>query len=1167
MTARPSLVHRTAIMSLAALLTLPWVARAQQRPDSARSGARTEPFQFQFMGPANGGRISAVSGVAGDPKTWYMGSASGGVWKSTDSGATFVPVFDSMRVQAIGALATAPSAPGTVWAGTGEAWAVRDADVMGDGIYKSTDAGKTWTNMGLHETGRIGRILVDPGNPNIVFVCALGRATGPQEERGVYRTTDGGATWARVLFVDDGTGCSGITMDAHDPKVLFAGMWQVVMHTWAMFGGGPSSGVYVTRDGGTTWSRVTDPGLPHSPLGKVDVAIAPTNSNRVYALIQTADQGSVWRSDDGGRTWTVANWARTLIGRAGYYVNIKVSTANADEILIANSSFWRSTDGGKTFRDMPWGGDTHDIWFDPTNANTFALTDDAGAHITFNHGRTFTSVTLPNGQMYHVAVDRRVPYWIYSNRQDNSYPMRGASDSPIRADGRPRARRPVDSTRTDSTRRDSVVRPSVKADSMSPRATVAANEASAADPGFTNTFNHTPWEDGLGGCESGFTIPDVANPSIVWATCYGDQVTRYNAHTKLARAVSPWIHTLDSPPNALKYRCHWTPPLAIDPFDTKTVYYGCQVIFRTSDGGQNWSVISPDLSTRDTSRIVSSGGIVGDNLGQFYGEVVFAIAPSEVRRGLIWAGTNDGKLWYTLDAGAHWTDVTSNMKGLPAWGTIRKIEPSHFDPATAYVAVDLHMMDDRRPYILKTTDYGRIWHMITSNLPEDHPLAYVMAVAENPNKKGMLFAGTGNGFYYSMNDGGSWTRFNAGLPAAPVSWIVVPKRWHDVVVSTYGRGLYILRDITALEQGASTTGSSATRLFAPHLAFRQARSGHADFTFELPDSADSVRVTVVDSSGRVVREMRMRSRAGLNRVPWDIRYEPATQVALRTLAPDNPHIFAEPRFQGKPTRPVLHWGIEPPLRTGPIAAPGTYSVRLSLGGRSWTQPFTIVRDTATTSADTDLIASTRAQIRIRDAMKDAADMINSYELIRKQIADELRGSEGKRELISPLTRLDTIMASGERQLLSRADLQSDDKYFVERASLYMQVVWLAGEVGSGAGDVAGGAEFRPTTQAMTQLAQLEKSLAVARAAYTDIVGRSLTEFNAMMGGRLPRISTSAGVGGSAVVADRLARDRLTRDWLTWAAGHPPAGTDLRGKHCPCAFLAGYYIRGRWILYP
>ncbi len=357
-----------------------------------------------------------------------------------------------MKVQAIGALAIAQSEPNTVWAGTGEAWAIRDADVMGDGIYKSTDAGKTWTNMGLRETGRIGRIIVNPTNPNIVFVCALGRATGPQQERGVYRTTDGGRTWTRSLFVDPGTGCSGLTMDAHDPNVLFAGMWQVVMHTWAMFGGGPSSAIYVTRDGGATWSRVQDAGLPKEPLGKIDVAVAPTDSKRVYALIQTANQGSVWRSDDGGHSWRVSNWERDLIGRAGYYINIKVSPANENDVAVASSSDWQSLDGGVTFKEVPWGGDNHDIWFDPTNADRFGVTDDAGAHITNNNGKSFTTVTLPNGQMYHVAVDSQVPYWVYTNRQDNGT-MRGESNSPEMLPGRRPFARPRPDSAADTTRR------------------------------------------------------------------------------------------------------------------------------------------------------------------------------------------------------------------------------------------------------------------------------------------------------------------------------------------------------------------------------------------------------------------------------------------------------------------------------------------------------------------------------------------------------------------------------------------------------------------------------------------------------------------------------------------------------------------------------------------
>src|SRR6185437_10585092 len=793
-------------------------------------------------------------------------------------------------------------------------------------------------------------------------------------------------------------------------------------------------------------------------------------------------------------------------------IDIKVSSGNADEILIANSSFWQSKDGGKTFKAVPWGGDTHDIWIDPKNPDSFALTDDAGAHITLNHGKSFTQVSLPNGQMYHVAVDDQVPYWIYSNRQDNSFPMRGASDAPIRNFERRRPEPPTDSTHADSMRTDSTIRRGAARDTMAGegrrRPSVASENPEIPPESFGNVYSRTPWENGLGGCESGFTLPDKSDTDIVWASCYGNEVTRYDARTKLARSVSPWIHTLDSPPDKVKYRCHWTPPLAIDPFNTKTVYYGCQVIFRTSDAGQHWTVISPDLSTRDSSRIVSSGGLVADNLGQFYGEVVFAIAPSEIKRGLIWAGTNDGQLWYTPDAGAHWNNVTANMKGLPAWGTIRKIEPSHFDPATAYVAIDFHIMDNRKPYIYKTTDYGHTWTNITSDLPSDHPLAYVMSITENPNRKGMLFAGTGNAFYYSLNDGAHWTKFNSGLPAAPVTWIAAPKRWNDVVVSTYGRGLYILRDVTALGQGASAApgaAPAAPRLFTPHLAFRQSRSGRADFTFELPRAQDSIGVELLDASGAPIRTFHLRARPGLNRVPWDLRYDAAPQVVLRTVAPDNPHIFADPRFAGKSTRPVLHWGIEAPVRTGPIASPGKYSVRLTVAGKSWTQPFEVIRDPAMPSPTADLVASTQTQVRIRNDMTDAVNMINHIESMRKTIADQRASNTGKSDVIAALDRLNDQMLGVELQLLTRSDMESDDKYYVEPFAVYMNLVWLSGEVGSGAGDVAGGADYRPTAASLAVLSGIEQALTTARTSYANLIGTEIPAFNAAMRGRVPAI--------------------------------------------------------------
>jgi hypothetical protein len=1103
-----------------------------------------------MMGPAEGGRISAITGVPGDARVWYLGAASGGVWKSVDSGATFRPISDSMPVQAIGALAVAPSKPSIVWAGTGEGWAIRDADLMGDGVYKSVDSGATWQHMGLEESGRIGRIIVHPTNPNVVYVCALGRATGEQTEHGVYRTTDGGKTWKLALTLGGNYGCSGLSLDEKNPKVLFAGMWHVIMHTWAMYSGtnDPKDGVYVTRDAGDTWKQVVDPGLPHPPIGKIDVAVAPSNSKRVYALIQTADQGSVWRSDDGGVKWKVVNYQRQLIGRAGYYIHFMVSPSNADEILLANSSFFQSKDGGKTFVEVPWGGDNHDIWFDPKNANHFGLTNDLGARLTTDHGKTFQSVALPVAQMYHVAVDNQIPYWVYGNRQDNGT-MRGPSTAPEGATatrgiaagagrggrgGRGGANADTTNGRGRGGGRAAQIIAAAGRGAAVPegagggRGGRGGRGAGADSTGADSTGGggggrggggfggFSTWDHGLGGCESGFTLPDPTDANVVWASCYGNEVTRYDHRDKRARSVSPWIHTLDSPPDKLKYRCHWTPPLAIDPFDHGTVYYGCQVVFKTSNQGQSWSVISPDLSTRDPKYVVSSGGIVEDNLGQFYGEVVFAIAPSEIQRGLLWAGTNDGKVWYTKDSQAggegSWVDVTAGLTkaGMPAWGTIRKIEPSHFDPATAYVAVDFHMMDNRKPFIYKTTDFGATWMNVTGDLPAAHPLDYVMAITENPNKRGMLFAGTAHAFYYSKDDGAHWTNFNEGLPHTAVSWIVVPKTWHDVVVSTYGRGVYILRDIAPWESDPQTiaAGDDSVSLYAPHPGYRQARSGRAEITFKLGKATPRpARMEILDSAGAVVRTIQSPTRAGFNRVQWDLRYDAPRVVALRTPAPDNPHIFQEPRFNNRPTRPITHWGIQGAQTAGPLALPGTYTARLTVNGATLTsKPLVILEDPEIKTQLADLVASTGAQRRVRDDMNASVDLINRLEVMRKQILDQRKANAEKPDIDRALADLDAKMMKVELLLLSRSDMNGDDKYYVEPYKIYMNLIWLNGVIGNGAGDVAGGADYRPTDASIAWLGDIEKDLTAAKAAYKSLVDTDLTSFNAAMAGKIPTIT-------------------------------------------------------------
>ncbi len=1030
---------------LALVLGAAGAAHAQEGPPK-----KPEPtvMKFRFFGPEVGNRVAAIAGVPQDPSVYYAGAASGGIWKSTDGGMRWNPIFDDQDVAAIGALAVAPSDPNIVWAGTGEAWAIRDIDVGGDGVYRSTDAGKTWTHTGLPEAGRIGRILIDPKDPKIVFVCALGRMTAPQQERGVYKTVDAGAHWSHVLFADANTGCSGLAMDPHDSRTLFAGMWQVEMHPWAELSGGPGSALYVSHDGGDTWKRLEGHGLPNSPVGKIDVAVAPTDSKRVYALIQTAGQGSVWRSDDGGETWAVTSWDRTLIGRAGYYIRIAVSPGDKDKVLIASSAFHLSTDGGKTFPEVRWGGDNHDIWMDSKDPDRFAISFDGGLGITTVGGKGFKYSTLPIAQIYHVAVDDQIPYFIYGNMQDDGT-MRAPS-IPIGDDG--------------------------------------------------------GWQHHLGGCESGFTIPDPRDPNVVWSSCYGSEVTRWDAKDKRARSVAPWLHTLDSQPDQVKYRCHWTPPLAADPFQPNTMYFGCQMVLKTTDNGQTWKEVSPDLSTRDPSKVVSSGGLIGDNLGQFYGEVVFAIAPSQIQRGLVWAGTNDGKVWYTTRGGGDWTDVTP--RALPKWGVVTAIEPSHFDPKTAYIVADAHLTDDRDPHIFKTSDMGKTWRDITSDLPRGGELTYARSIAEDPNVKGLLFAGTGHALFYSLDDGGQWTQLKEGLPPAPVTWAVVQKRFHDLVISTYGRGFYVLDDITPLEQMATKPSNDNVRLFDPRPTWRFGRgeSAYVDFALKGTPGAP-VKVEILDSAGQVVRTISKPGHAGLNRFTWDLRYEDLKTVILRTIPPEDPHIWDEARFKGKSSRPVVHWGMSTHQR-GPLVAPGRYSVRLTVDGTSRTAPLDILLDPHAPGSAQDLANTAKLQLRIAADVATVSDKVNLLEQMRHEI-EVLRSKTADPAQVAAYDAMNGKMQAVEYEMFSKDLAPSDDKYYVSAYKIYFNLLWLNAEVGSGAGDVAGGAEHGPTGAQPQQLAMLESQLATAETHFTALMAGDVAAFNQQLQARgLPPLTTT-----------------------------------------------------------
>src|SRR5215813_2778336 len=714
-------------------------------------------LRYRFIGPV-GNRLTSVVGIPGDSNTYYVGAASGGVWKTTDGGVHWDPVFDDQPVSSIGALAIAPSDPNIVWAGTGEPW-IRSHISVGQGIYKSTDAGKNWTLMGLEKTGRISRIVIDPRNPDIVIACALGHAYGPQPERGVFRTADGGKTWDRVLFTDENCGCADIGMDNSNPRILFAGMWPLEIHTWGRESGGPGSGLFKSTDGGLTWRKLTGRGLPTKTTGKVTVALARSNANRVYALIETgdgapykgqdSDRGKLWRSDDGGENWRLVGYDRSLGGRTHYYFKMFVSPENENETYYLTASFGTSLDGGETLRPSTGfgsspGGDNHDMWIDPTNANRMAVANDGGVSISVTRGRTWDRIQLPIAQIYHVTVDNQIPYYVYGNKQDG---------------------------------------PSYRG----PSRTGGGGFGGGGIP-------RSAWQSVAGG-ESGWATPDPGDKNLVWSSASGSGsvggiVELFDLRNGQSRNVEVWPDQINGSPAAdLKYRFVWTMPLTISPHDRNKIYVGSQYVHQTTDAGNSWQLISPDLTSNDKSKQGFSGGLTGDNIGVEYAPVVFAIAESPKEKGLIWAGTNDGLVQLTRDGGKNWVNVTKNIPALPPWGTISNIEASRYNAGTAYITVDFHQVNNRDPFVYKTNDYGQTWKAITNGIPRSM-LSYAHCVREDPVRKGLLYLGTENALYVSFDDGENWQPLQSGLPHAPVYWLTIQDHFNDLVISTYGRGFW-----------------------------------------------------------------------------------------------------------------------------------------------------------------------------------------------------------------------------------------------------------------------------------------------------------------------------------------------------------------------------------------
>ena len=1022
---------------------------------------------WRYIGP-EGNRTDAVAGVPGDPLIYYVGAASGGIWKTTDGGLTWDPIFDDQPVASIGALAVAPSDPNIVWAGTGEAF-IRSHISVGEGIFKSTDAGKTWTRVGLEKTGRIARVVIDPANPNIVLACALGHAYGPQAERGVFRTTDGGRTWDRALFVDENTGCSDLAIDPANPRILFAGMWQLEIHTWGRESGGPGSGLFTSRDGGATWTRLTGRGLPTRPVGKVAVAIARTNPGRVYALIETGDgvpwngkdtdTGQLWRSEDGGSNWRMVNADRNAMGRAHYYSRMAVATDNENETYFLTASYSRSIDAGETLAEQNGlaspGGDNHDIWIDPGNANRMAVANDMGVSISVNRGRTWNRIRLPIAQMYHVTVDNQIPYYVYGNKQDGpSY--RGPSNSRLDEGG--------------------------------------------GRGGRGGIIPRSMWHT-VGGGESGWATPDPVDPNIIWSSASGSGsvggiVVRYEENRRLARNVEVWPDNSNGRPADLKYRFIWNAPLAISPHDRTRIYVGSQHVHQTTDGGQSWQEISPDLSLNDKSRQQLSGGLTPDNIGVEYGGTIYAITDSPKQAGVIWAGTNDGQVQVTRDGGKAWTNVTKNIPNLPPWGTVSNVEPSRHDAGTAYITVDFHQENNRDPFVYKTGDFGGSWKLIANGIPRSM-LSYAHFVREDPVRRGLLYLGTENGMYISFDDGENWQPLQMNLPRAPVYGIAVQEHFNDLVVGTYGRGFWILDDLTPLRELGRDVLNADAHLFPPRPAYRfRAITGEAgspedptvgqnppygaaiNYYLKAAPSGN-VTVTIADAKGQIVRSFNGPRAAGLNRVYWNLRDNPSKGVVLRTSPLYAPEVRVGPdgTREGGGGRMTI------------LMPPGNYTVKLSAGGRDYTQPLVVRKDPHSAGTEADIEAQHRMLLDVRRDLDAAVDAVNSAELVRAQVYNMMKLVDDT-ELKQAADDLDKKIMNAESNLVELRNTGRGQDGVRWGSRLVQKINYVGSGLASG--------DFKPTTQQLAVHKELQDRLKTTQGQLGDVLNKDLGAFNDML---------------------------------------------------------------------
>jgi photosystem II stability/assembly factor-like uncharacterized protein len=808
-------------------------ATAQDGPAPSIDVSQWTDLRWRNIGPNRGGRSIAAAGSPSRPNEYYFGATGGGLWKTTDGGTSWAPVTDGqIKSSSVGAIAVSESNPDVVYIGMGETQ-LRGNVMQGDGVYGSTDAGKTWKHLGLSDTHAIGRIRIHPKNPDLVFVAALGHPYGPNSERGVFRSTDGGRNWTRVLHRSDRVGAVDLAIDANDPQVLYATLWDVYRTPWMLSSGGPGSGLFKSTDGGTIWSDITrNPGLPRGVLGKITVTISRADSRRLYALVE-ADDGGVFRSDDAGATWEKTNEERDLRQRAFYFSRIVADPKDKDTVYALNFQFNRSTDGGRTFEVLPeTHADHHDLWIDPTNPQRMIDSNDGGGTISVNGGRTWSAQDFPTAQMYHVGTTADFPFHACGGQQDNSTAC-------VPSDAARHLRDPREA------------------------------------PG--------KWLYAAGGNESGYVVPHPTDPNIFYAGGQEAYLTRYDRRTGQARDIQPYprLYSGESA-GSVPERWNWTYPIAVSKLSPGTLYAGSQHLWRTANEGESWEKISPDLTRADPKTMGDSGGpITKDQNGPEFFATIFAIAPSRLEKDTIWVGSDDGKVHLTRDGGKTWADITP--RDMPEFTTVSLIDASPHEAGAAFLAGKRYRLDDRAPYAWRTTDYGKTWSRIVQGLgPED----YVHAIREDPKRPGLLYAGTEHGVRVSFNRGDHWQSLSLNLPDLQVSDLVVEDQ--DLVIATHGRSFYVLDAIESLRQATPELSLRAAHLFEPGPAYRRSRPATIDFY--LKDAARDVVVEIVDAKGKILRRFtgERLGKAGVSRVSWELRTTGATVFPGMIMRSANP---------------------------------------------------------------------------------------------------------------------------------------------------------------------------------------------------------------------------------------------------------------------------------------